>query len=311
MQDEVLLRRSLPPGGALEHLDAGGTRLRVCRWEGATPGGGTIILLNGRGDFIEKYAEACHAMVAWGPALITLDWRGQGLSGRLAANPTVGHADDLGMLVADLSMLLDRLDLPRPLRIVAHSMGGHLALRLLHDRPALVERAVLLSPMLRFRTAPIPWMLARWIASCAAGLGFGAHFAPGQGPFDAAARTRSARLLTTDPARQLDESWWAAQNPALVSGGVSFGWLRAAFQSVALLERPGYLEAIRTPLMVLASGDDRIVDLSATQAACARLPHAAMHIIAGAQHELLRERDALRMAALSQIRDFLRAPTAP
>ncbi|QCI80427.1 hypothetical protein E6W36_15625 [Hankyongella ginsenosidimutans] len=143
------------------------------------------------------------------------------------------------------------------------------------------------------------------------GAGVRCAFCSRAGAFDAAARTRSARLLTTDPARQLDESWWAAQNPALVSGGVSFGWLRAAFQSVALLERSGYLEAIRTPLMVLASGDDRIVDLSATQAACARLPHAAMHIIAGAQHELLRERDALRMATLRQIRDFLRAPTAP
>lgn len=311
MQDEALLRRSLPPGGALEHLDVGDARLRVCRWEGATPGRGTIMLLNGRGDFIEKYAEACHAMVAWGPALITLDWRGQGLSGRLAANPDVGHADDLGELVADLSALLDRLDLPRPLRLVAHSMGGHLALRLLRDRPDLVERAVLLSPMLRFRTAPIPWMLARWIAACAVALGFGARFAPGQGPFDAEARTRSARLLTTDPARQTDESWWAAQNPALVSGGVSFGWLHAAFRSIALLESPGYVEAIRTPLVVLASGDDRIVDLSATRAACARLPHAALHVIAGAQHELLRERDALRMAALGQIRDFLLAPTAP
>ncbi len=305
MQDEVLCRRSLPPGGVEHRLDLGAARLRIHVWSGARADCGTIILLNGRGDFIEKYAEACHAMVGWGPTLLALDWRGQGLSGRLASDPRIGHADDLGALAGDLPAMLDRIDLPRPLRLVAHSMGGHLALRLLHDHPGLVERAVLLSPMLRFRTAPVPWGLAKWIAAGAIWLGLGERYAPGQGPFDATVRTQSARFLTTDPARQTDESWWAAQNPALVSGGVSFGWLQAAFRSVALLESPGYLEAIQTPLLVLAAGADRIVDLPATERACKRLPQAVLHIVAGAQHELLREQDSIRTAALSQIRDYL------
>lgn len=311
MLDDALQRHSLPPGGTLQSVEVDGAHLRVRRWDGVRPDSGTIVLLNGRGDFIEKYAEACHAMAGWGPTLMTLDWRGQGLSGRLAADPRVGHARDLGVLAGDLPHLLDRLALPRPVRIVAHSMGGHLALRLLHDHPALIARAVLLSPMLRFRTAPLSWELARWIASCAVSLGLSESFAPGQGPFHTAERTRGARYLTADPARQTDESWWAAANPALVSGGVSFGWLQAAFRSVALLETSGYLEAIQTPILILASGADRIVDLAATRAASARLPGATLQVIPEAQHELLREVDALRTPTLARIQNFLLAPTAP
>ena len=44
---------------------------------------GTVVLLTGRGEFIEKYAtEVVGELLERGFAVVALDWRGQGLSDR-------------------------------------------------------------------------------------------------------------------------------------------------------------------------------------------------------------------------------------
>src|SRR5438445_13459189 len=63
-----------------------GISLRFARW--APPPGrkGTICLLPGRAEFIEKYFETVRDLRARGFAVAMLDWRGQGLSERALSN---------------------------------------------------------------------------------------------------------------------------------------------------------------------------------------------------------------------------------
>jgi lysophospholipase len=71
-----------PPGAVEEDISAAdGVRLRTARW---TPSSaiGTVVVLGGRGEFIEKYFEVISELLARGFAVATMDWRGQGGSER-------------------------------------------------------------------------------------------------------------------------------------------------------------------------------------------------------------------------------------
>ena len=68
-----------------------GVTLRFARW--APPPGrkGTVVVLQGRAEFIEKYFETVRDLRARGFAVATFDWRGQGLSDRALSDRRKGH----------------------------------------------------------------------------------------------------------------------------------------------------------------------------------------------------------------------------
>ena len=55
---------------------------------------GTVAILGGRGEFIEKYFEVAEDLLSRGLAVATMDWRGQGGSERPLRNARKGHVDD-------------------------------------------------------------------------------------------------------------------------------------------------------------------------------------------------------------------------
>lgn len=267
---------------------------------------GSVLFLSGRGDFVEKYAELIHDLSDRGFGVATFDWRGQGGSGRLLGDAR-GHASDFAPWLADLAQQVAwfKSVLPPPYHAVAHSMGAHLLLRHLSRHPDF-SRAVLLAPMVGVSAAPIgPW-LARRVASLACALGRGEHYAPGNG---ALARglpgTLRQRRLTHDLDRYADEGWWLEQHPEWALGGITNGWLRAAFASIDALAAPGVPEAITTPLLILTAAEEALVDNAATRALAARLPHAVVRDFTGAGHELVREVDAIRLPVFEAIAEFL------
>ncbi|SVD81174.1 uncharacterized protein METZ01_LOCUS434028, partial [marine metagenome] len=99
-------RDPVPEGAVAEFLAmADATRIRVARWTAAQGGGtprGTVVVLNGRSEFIEKYFETIESLRARGFAVATLDWRGQGRSDRPLANRQKGHVDDFEEYLSDL-----------------------------------------------------------------------------------------------------------------------------------------------------------------------------------------------------------------
>ena len=87
--------------------------------------------------------------------------------------------------------------------------------------------------------------------------------------------------LTSSPERYAELRRRVAATPELALGGVTYGWLAAALRSIALTRRPGYLEAIATPILVCQAGAERIVSnraqvddraAAARTAGCSRFP---------------------------------------
>lgn len=307
-------RRKLPEGGEVDSfVSHDGTRIRYGVWQNSTPVGGkppaTVFLLPGRTEFIEKYSEMIAELLDRNYAVVVMDWRNQGLSDRPLANRSKHYCVDFAPAVDDLGALLEHLSgagLPETKYLLAHSFGGHLSLRFMHDNPGVFTRAVFSAPMVDIRYAPMPKWFARALVRANIALGRAKSYAPLQGDYGEWARGKmNMVLLTHDPERFWDEHFLIEQNPDLALGGITYGWLQAAARSIDLINAPGYPEAIEARVLVIQAGADRIIN-NITQAAFAgRLPNGQLKVIEGSRHEMMKEVDEFRLAFWRTFDDFM------
>jgi lysophospholipase len=291
----MLDRRRHPPGLAFTGWRArDGWTLRAYDWPAPTSRG-RLLFLGGRGDFAEKYIEAMAHWRANGWSVTGFDWRGQGGSGRTGRDPLVNHLDSLDPLLDDLAAFVDA----RPTQVaVAHSMGAHLLLRLLADKRARFDAAVLSSPMLGLRAGPLGTPAIAAIAAAASRAGRGERRV-----WEGDAGNVRGRM-TSCPERQADKVWWKTTRPEIASGAPSWGWTRAACTSMATL-RTGALAAVDTRALLLVSQRDPIVSPRAVARAARILPLGQLELLPGRGHELLREADPIRHRVLARIDQFL------
>ena len=285
---------------------ADGWAVRTLELDPVGPPRGTLLFAGGRGDFIEKYSEEVVGWAAQGWRVRSFDWRGQGGSGRLGRDGSVGHATDFAPWIGDLSELAARWrqGSPGPFAVIGHSMGGHLVLRALVEGALSADAAVLVAPMIG--TAGPPPAIGRWLT---AGLTrVGALDRPAWRANDKPGRVPGGRqgLLTHDEHRYAAELWWREVHPELIVGPPSWSWLAAAYRSSLASFRPARLATVATPILVLSALADRLVDPEATRRAVERLRHAKLIEYGdSARHEILREVDVVRDHALAAIADFL------
>ena len=73
-----------PPGAVVHPLrTADGVLLRTARWTPPHGARGTVAILPGRAEFIEKYYETIRNLLDRGLSVAIFDWRGQGGSADL------------------------------------------------------------------------------------------------------------------------------------------------------------------------------------------------------------------------------------
>jgi lysophospholipase len=286
-----------------------GHRLRTATFgaQGEKPRG-LCVLLHGQTEFIEKYEEVIGELRGRGFAVATFDWPGQGGSYRLLDNPLKAHIDDFSTYDAALWAFYDQIVKPlsdKPPMALAHSMGGHILLRALHDKPNAFSRAVLSAPMLRALTRGYPPWLAR--AACAFENMIGAkdEWVWGMDARDPHLITFDTQLVTSDRARFQRAQDLAFAHPELRLAGPTWGWLEAAYASMAKVMAPGYAEAISTPVLLCAPGKDRIVDVTAEHEFVKRLPHGTLLDLPDSEHEILMESDPIRAKFWSAFDSFV------
>lgn len=300
MNEAEQRRRVSPDGGQfLFHDRPDGTRLRYGIWHTKTVSKrGTMIVLPGASEFIEKYFEVVNELLERDFSVVVLDWRGQGLSTRPLKNPQKHHYESFDSLVLDLDSLIDSLaksDLPKPFNILAHSMGGHVTLRFLHDHPEKVSSAVLTAPMVDVYYAGIPVFVVKGLIAVMGLFGKLTSYAPEQGDFNIeAGGNYKIELLTSDVERFEDEYYQISQNKNLVIGGKTFGWLKAAMASINILNSKGYGEGITTPVTIIQASEDGLVRNDRQQALAERIPSAKFIKLDGSKHEILKEQDQYR-----------------
>lgn len=311
MTGSIDVRRSYPADSTLAMTPAAdGWPLRTFD-RPAAGHRGSILWLGGRGDILEKYLECFAAWHDAGWHVTSVDWRGQGGSGRTTADATLGHIDDFSTWIADLAHFWSawKARTPGPHVLMGHSMGGHLVTRALIENAVTPDAAVLSAPMLGFAGATPKWLTA--IVAGALGRVFPTKHAWKQNERPAPPDASRQAFLTHDPDRYADELWWKEQKPEIALGPPSWGWMAAAARSFAVLDRPGAMEAVKTPMLILGTDGDRLVSPQAMRRAAGRLPNAELLMLdKTAAHEVLREVDTARDRLMARINEFLetRAP---
>ncbi len=287
------------PEGAVEEtfLTADGVRLRSARWTPPQATRGTVAILGGRGEFVEKYFETAKGLLARSLAVATVDWRGQGGSVRPLRNARKGHVDDFSLFERDLDAFVERIlepHCPRPWFGLGHSMGAAVLLMVDEAGRCPFERIVLTSPMVAVKSVDHRGLAVRFVVGALDALGFGGAFAPGSGAETFWARPFAGNPFTSDAGRYARISGLAKTAPDLFLGGPTVGWTHAALQAMRRFDDPNFPRRANTPTLVIASGADRVVDTPAIERFAADLRGGRIIVIEGAEHEIMIERDSLR-----------------
>jgi lysophospholipase len=302
-------RRAIPAGAVFSTWKApDGWPYRLLHWPqepGKAAVRGSLLFAGGRGDFIEKYLEADAHWHERGWDVTAFDWRGQGGS---RGEVVGGHLDSFDPLVDDLTALIAdwRSRTPGPHAVIGHSMGGHLLLRTLAERRPPVDAAVLVAPMIRINSGPVPGWAAAWTASAMGAFGFAEQSAWHVPEEPSPAGSLRQSILTGDRARYKDELWWWKREPGFNLGAPSWGWLRAAYASIDRLT-PERLRGIDLPVLLVGTERDKLVSPDAIREAAAAIPNAELLMFPDAAHEILREADPVRHLAFERIDAFLDA----
>ena len=277
---------------------ADNTRLRAGLWND-NAAKGTVLLLPGRTEYVEKYGRTARVLAAAGYATLSLDWRGQGMSDRALPDTMVGHVTDFAEYQDDLDTVIAFArthGLPQPFHLLSHSMGGNIALRgLIRGIP--VNAAAFTSPMWGILMAPILRPIANTLPTVARLLKLAHHFALGTGAKTYVVDSPFAgNTLTTDPDMWNFMKRQALAHPTLSLGGPSYGWLEAALKECRALS---LLPSPKTPTLCAFGSQEKIVDTQPIRIRMANWPGSNLKIVQGAEHEILMEQHVLRNAFLA------------
>jgi len=296
------LPRNPVPAGATAGMCTGydGHGLRYALWDATRgPRRGTICILEGRTEFIEKYFETIGDLRRRGFAVAVMDWRGQGGSARPVGDPRKGHITSFREYDRDLRCFMRDIvlpDCPPPFIALGHSMGSHIALRSMAEPGCWFEAAVLAAPMVELTRDVLGF--PRGLVEFYARLGVAGRFARSyvHGGSDDPGYTAvfEDNILTTDPERFRRNRQIERAAPDLLLGSPTIGWLDAALRSMRYMRRDEFPAHVRVPALIFGAGEDRIVDTRATEQLAARMKSATYILLPDARHEILQENDDIR-----------------
>ena len=277
---------------------ADGVRVRFARWRATQRRGqGTVLVLQGRGEAIEKYFEVIGDLRKRGFAVATFDWRGQGGSERHLRNAMKAHVDSFAEYDRDLEAFTQHVllpDCPPPYFALAHSTGGLVALRAAANGRARFNRMVLAAPLIGFGPSRPPEPIASKIAAVMTAIGLGEISAPGQAKETMTRIPFAGNKLTSDAERFQRNKEMAVKLPQMFVEGPTFGWLYAAYRATHEAAEPAFPPAIKVPALFVFGALDTVVSIAAIERLTSEMRAGGAVVIPGAQHELLMERDAIR-----------------
>lgn len=264
-----------------------------------------MAILPGRTEYIEKYGRIIGRLMERDLSVAILDWRGQGLSERYPGNPNLGHVEDFRHYQRDVSALLDLIadeQMPGPLYMLAHSMGGCIGLRTLLEQ-AHFSGAILSAPMWHLQMRTATRELTSKMTRLANLVGLGGRLTPGTNARPTPLAVQFEGNSLTSHRETFD--WMVGQInavPHLSLGGPSMQWTYAALEEMARLyvaPLPGI------PVTVFLGTDESVVSKSVIRSQVAKMAAGELVICEGAQHEVLMEGPAVQQTVWKSIDGFL------
>ena len=256
------------------------------------------VLANGRTEFIEKYSYVAQDLqLPQNCGFLTWDHRGQGASG--GARSWVASYDDYGL---DAEKVISQVCGAKSHVVIAHSMGGLIALYATMKGYIKPKALILCSPLFGLPNLPVPRVLAKPTSKFFSHLRLGT-MASGAGnhikrPFALNNLTHSVERYS-----RMQETPWKC-------GSATFGWVDQTFEALAHVFDPSNLEKLRVPVLVIGGTAESVVDPDAFQrwiqlASRWSSAETELLLIPDARHELLSEIPKYYDRTISTIRRWL------
>jgi lysophospholipase len=289
-------------------------KLRYAIWPRTTgPNRGTICLVHGRTETIEKYFETIADFRVRGFSVASFDWRGQGGSERFADNSYFGHVDRFEDYWIDLKSFHAEIllpDCPPPFYLVGHSMGGLASLISVSRDRLMFDRVFLSAPMLSFDGLPlsVPALATIFEGMRLAGLGR----LPFRRPQDKPASEEGfpGNPLTSDFKRYMRGVDIFRNRPDLITTSPTISWAATALRTMARIAGDDFPAQINVPVLMLAAARDTVVSTAAIEQLGLRMRTGRHAVIAGARHELFMESDSIRAQVLAAFDAFVTEQSA-
>jgi len=258
---------------------------------------GTVVILTGRGDYIERHYELIDELLERRYAVVVFDWRGQGYSQRLLKNRLKGYVRTFDDYETDLETVMRGLvlpDMPPPHFALGISMGGHILLRA-SWKHFWFERGMLISPMVAFAHHPYE-RYYRLLVRVAPWLGFSRAFLPGLPKRLIRPEDAPDNALTSDEERYRREALFLQEFPDVgLAIAPTIGWVRAALKSMNTFNRMvAQGDEPRWPMLALAATRDRLVDPEALRRLARDVGNLDTIFLHKARHDITMERDDIR-----------------
>jgi lysophospholipase len=273
-----------------------GALLRYARWGCEARYKGTVCMLQGRAEYIEKYFETVRELRSRGFAVVTFDWRWQGSSERVLADRHKGYVKSFRQYDTDLETVMTELTLPcspPPLISLAHSMGAAIVLRSAASGRRYFDRIILTAPMIGL-PYPASSALARASVRAMSVCGLGTSYVPGGRRTLMDLKPFASNWRTSDPERYARNAEIIASEPALGLGSPTIAWTEAALEVMQEFADANYPGRIRERMLIVTPGRDYIASTAASGTFANRSGAASHLVIADAKHELLMEQNHYR-----------------
>lgn len=260
-----------------------------------------LVISSGRVEGTDKYKELLWEFYNNGYAVFIIDHQGQGRSYRHLKNKHKGYVQNFQDYSADLNQFTEQVvntHWQGNKALIAHSMGGAIALHYLATYKHDYKGVFLSAPMLNIFTKKVPRFSTTLAVNIAKMLGFQYSYAFGQKNY--IPLNFDLNVLTSSEIRykQFRQTYHAT--PSLQLGGVTYGWLHAVIKFLPSIDKLN----ITIPMYIAKAENDEVVNNSALDKLAKSHANASIESFKGAKHELFFERDDIRKPALKSMYTF-------
>jgi lysophospholipase len=216
----------------------------------------------------------------------------------------MGYVDDFKNYVSDLELFLSNLKLELKCEkkfLLAHSLAAGVGTVFILDNPTYFDKVAMTSPMLKIKTRPYTYPVARAIVQAAVISGRGAKFAVNQKGFNPNA-TFEDNTFTTSPARFKMAMLMFQLFPVTKLGGVSNKWVLEIMKGTNEI-RSRY-NKINVPIRLFHAGIELYSESSEMIKFCDEVSKCKRILFPTSKHEVLMDRDETRKVILESLGEF-------
>ncbi len=267
--------------------DPGGFKIRIGYMRHPNPIG-TVVVCLGYRQIIEQYEDIAQKLYDASYSVYLFDWKGQGGSDRYLDDKSMVHCEGFEDHIETLDNLVRNVVVRDgdSLTLLAHSMGGNIALRYLKEYPDVFDKAVLVATMVGFDESVLSKDSVKVMTD----------FAASGGTLDSAVPEmklktfeKSAGLLDRPTVKKIFKAFKG--NPDLITKTPTIGFLQCVLESIDVVKsvdatgKP-YLNNVETPIMWLVPEDDKMVPPSYQEEMAGLLANATCVFTSGGHNAL-------------------------